>query len=177
MNAWLQDISLHGSYNSSVQDLNFSQSLNKLFQSLNKLAQSLNKLALELLSLLNKDAVGFRGRFGLNYKLKLLGYDGFKYLGLKPGFRLQAGKGFERQTPCNPAAKGTLLPLRTPPMSGSSLNRQGKWTIKLAAGLPCRRLPDDGSWPTAVLSSGQQRRAAAILGDCMNARMLGGDSL
>ena len=46
--------------------------------------------------------------------------------GLKQGFRLQASKGFRRQTPCNPAAKGTLLPLRTPPMSGSSLNRQGK---------------------------------------------------
>ena len=61
-------------------------------------------------------------RFDLNCKLKLLG--------LKQGFRLRASKGFERQTPCNPAAKGTLLPLRTPRVSGSSVNRQGKRTIK-----------------------------------------------
>ena len=44
---------------------------------------------------------------------------------------------------------------------------------ELAAGLPCRRLLYDGPKPTAVLSSGQQRRAAAIRGGCMNAEMSG----
>ncbi len=51
------------------------------------------------------------GLIGLKCKRKFLGYAGFKFLGLKQGFRLQACKGFGGKPLATPPLRGRCFPL------------------------------------------------------------------